>query len=168
MKTLTKFFCIFSIVLFSCNSQKELDRQDAFRQIKHARQYPKVIEYDLFCGDPQQAKKVLDAGLETNGLLKVQRTQKLGSIGDKGQSYVLPTPEKDKSSNIQKVKLGEEDLVEVTRITTGESGKDAVVEYTTSYKNLTPFSVLVPADFKQIASRKANFSLDDEGWKLEK
>ncbi len=84
------------------------------------------------------------------------------------QIYLLPTPDKDKSSNIQKVKLGEEQLVEVTGITTGESGKDAVVEYTTAYRDLTPFSVLVATNYKQIASRKANFSLDDEGWKLEK
>lgn len=118
MKKATSTILILSIIILSCNSKKELDRDEAFKQIKEGRQYPKVMEYDLFCGDPQQAKKVLDAGLETEGLLKVQRTQKLGDVGsrliqltDKAKAYVLPTPEKDKSSNIQKVKLGEEELV---------------------------------------------------------
>lgn len=125
--------------------------------------------------DPQYAKKVLDAGLEAQGLLTVQRTQKLGDIGsplihfkDKARAYLLPTPESDKSSNIQKVKLADEELVEVTGIKAGQSGKDAVVEFTTAYKNLTPFSVLVPTNFKQQATRKANFALYDDGWRLEK
>lgn len=175
MKTTTYFIWLSCILMVSCTSKKVLSWEDAFRQIQQGKQYPKVIDYDLYCGDPQQAKKVLDAGLETNGLLKVQRTQKLSEVGnaliqltDKAQAYLLPTLEKDKSSNIQKVKLGEEQLVEVTGIITGESGKEAVVEYTTAYKELTPFSVLVATDFKRIASRKVNFSLNDEGWKLEK
>ena len=176
MKKATSIICLACLLIVSCTSKKNvLSKEDAFQKIQQGKQFPKVIEYDLYCGDPQQAKKVVDAGLETDGLLKVQRTQKLREVGsplihltDKAQAYLLPTPEKDKSSNIQKVKLGEEQLVEVTGITTSESGKDAVVEYTTAYKDLTPFSVLVATDYKQIASRKANFSLDNEGWKLEK
>ncbi|MEJ7737028.1 MAG: hypothetical protein WKF97_06340 [Chitinophagaceae bacterium] len=175
MKIATINILIFCLLMVSCKSNKELDREDAFRQIQEGRQYPKVIDYDIYCGDPQHAKKVLDAGLETTGLLTVRRTQKLGEIGsplihftDKAQPYLLPTPEKDRSSNIQKVKIGEEQLLEVTGIKTGQSGKDAIVEYTTSYKNLTPFSILVSTDYKQNASRKANFSLHDDGWKLEK
>jgi len=175
MKKATSIIWLACILIVSCTSKKTLSKEDAFQKIQQGKQFPKVIDYDLYCGDPEQAKKVLDAGLETDGLLKVQRTQKLSEAGsplihltDKAQVYLLPTPEKDKSSNIQKVKLGEEQLVEVTGITTSESGKDAVVEYTTAYKDLTPFSVLVATNYKQIASRKANFSLDDEGWKLEK
>ena len=175
MKKVTNIICLACMLVVSCTSKKVLSKEDAFQKIQQGKQFPKVIEYDLYCGDPQQAKKVIDAGLETDGLLKVQRTQKLGEAGsplihltDKAQVYLLPTPEKDKSSNIQKVKLGEEQLVEVTGITTSESGKDAVVEYTTAYKDLTPFSVLVATNYKQISSRKASFSFDDEGWKLEK
>ncbi len=86
-----------------------------------------------------------------------------------GQSKGLltSTPESDKSSNIQKVKLADEEVVEVTGIKAGQSGKDAVVEYTTTYKNLTPFSVLVPTDFKKKVTRKRNFSLYEDEWKLE-
>jgi len=76
--------------------------------------------------------------------------QKLGDVGkpiiqltDKAQPYLLTTPEKDKSINIQKVKLAEEQLKQVTGIKTMDDGKSAVAEYTTTYKNVTPFSSLV-------------------------
>jgi hypothetical protein len=58
----------------------------------------------------------------------------LGDIGsplidftDKAKAYLLPTPQDDKASKIQKVKLADEELVEVTGIKTGQSGKDATV-----------------------------------------
>jgi hypothetical protein len=55
----------------------------------------------------------------------------------------------------------------VTGIKTGSSGKEATVDYTTTYKNITPFSVLVPIDFKKQSTRHANFTLYDNGWRLE-
>lgn len=174
MKKLAIFVTIYTVILGGCTS-KELSREEAFRLIQQGKRYPQLLDYDIYCGDPQHAKKVIDVGLEAQGLVTVQRTQKLGEIGsplihftDKAQSYLLATSESDKSSNIQKVKLADEELVEVTGIKTGQSGKDAVAEFTTAYKNLTPFSVLVPANFKQQATRKANFALYDDGWRLEK
>ncbi len=156
MKKSTIILSIFFLLIVGCTSNKELSREEAFQLLQQSKQYPQLIDYDIYCGDPQQAKKVVDAGLESSGLLTVQRTQKLGDAGsplihftDKAQAYLLPTPESDKSSNIQKVKLADEELVEVTGIKTGQSGKDAVVEYTTTYKNLTPFSVLIPTDFQK-------------------
>ncbi|MDQ6812812.1 MAG: hypothetical protein M3040_03600 [Bacteroidota bacterium] len=174
MKKSILFFTLCSALIAGCTS-KELNREEAFKLIKQGKRYPRVLDYDLYCGDPEHAKKVLDAGLEAQGLLTVQRTQKLREIGSplihftkKAQGYFLATPESDKSSNIQKLKLADEELVEVTGIKTGQSGKDAVVEYSTTYKNLTPFSVLVPTNFKQGPMHNANFTLYDDGWRLEK
>lgn len=174
MKKLAILITIYAVILGGCTS-KELSREEAFKLIQQGKNYPQLLDYDIYCGDPQHAKKVIDAGLEAQGLLTVQRTQKLGDIGsplihftDKARAYLLPTSESNKSSNIQKVKVADEELVEVTGIKTGQLGKDAVVEFTTAYKNLTPFSVLVPTNFKQQATRKANFALYDDGWKLEK
>lgn len=114
-------------------------------------------------------------GLEKEGLVTVQRTQKLGDVGkplveftSKAQAYLLPTPEKDKAIHLQKVKLADEDLVEVTGIKTMEDGKQAVAEYTTAYKNVSGFSALTDINFNQTATHKANFSLYDDGWRLEK
>lgn len=174
MKKSILLFTLYSALIAGCTS-KQLSREKAFKLIQQGKHYPQLLDYDIYCGDPQHAKKVLDAGLEAQGLLSVQRTQKLADIGsplihftDKATPYLLPTPACDKASNIQKVKVADEELVEVTGITTGQSGKDAVAEYTTAYKNLTPFSVLVPTNFNQKANRKANFTLSDDGWKLDK
>lgn len=163
------------MLITGCSSKKELTREEAFRLIQQGKNYPKAIDYDLYCGDPKYAKKVIDAGLETQSFVTVQRTQKLSEVGnplihftDKAKPFLLPTPSSDQPSNIQKVKVADEDLVEVTGINTGTSGKDAVVEYTTAYKNLTPFSALAATNFKKQATRKANFALYNDGWKLEK
>lgn len=164
------------ILITGCSdAKKELKREEALRLIKQETAYPKVVDYDLFCGDPEFAKKVLDAGLETQGLLTVQRTQKLGDVGKpiiqlsgKAQPYLLPTSERDKSINIQKVKLAEEELKEITDIQMMEDGKTALAEYTTIYKDVTPFSALVNTDFKKEDTHQANFTLYDDGWRLEK
>uniref|UniRef100_UPI003C2AF197 hypothetical protein n=1 Tax=Escherichia coli TaxID=562 RepID=UPI003C2AF197 len=86
----------------------------------------------------------------------------------KAQPYLLPTPEKDKAIHVQKVKLADEDLVEVTGITTTEDGKQAVAEYTTAYKNVSGFAPLTDINFNKINTRKANFTLYDVGWRWEK
>lgn len=175
MKKLALLAAVFCLILAGCNSNKELSREEALNLIRQGKNYPKVIDYDLYCGDPKYAKKAIDAGLESQGLVTVQRTQKLAEVGspliqftDKATPYLLPTPSSDKSSHIQKVKLGDEELVEITGIKTGPSGKDAVVEYTTAYKKLTPFAVLATTNWEQQATRKANFTLYDDGWRLEK
>jgi hypothetical protein len=175
MKKLTLLSALFFLLLAGCNSNKELTREEALNLIQQGKNYPKVIDYDLYCGDPKYAKKAMDAGLESQGFVTVKRTQKLAEVGsplihftDKAKPYLLPTPSGDKSSHIQKLKLGDEALVEITGIKTGPSGKDAVVEYTTAYKNLTPFAVLAATNLEQQAIRKANFTLYDDGWRLEK
>lgn len=173
--TLLTLFAALILIAGCSDDKRELNREEAMNLIKQEAKYPKVVDYDIFCGDPEFAKKVLDAGLETQGLLTVQRTQKLGDVGkpiiqlsSKAQPYLLPTPEKDKSSNIQKVKLAEEELKEVTGIKMMEDGKTAIAEYTTTFSNVTPFSELVNTDFKKENTRQATFSLYDDGWRLEK
>ncbi len=173
MKLLTILFS--ALLIFGCASEKTLSREEAFQQLQQDKSYPHEINYDIYCSDPEAAKKVLDAGLETEGLVTVQRTQKLGDVGkplinftEKAQSYFLSTTEKDKARYIQKVKIADEDLAEVTNIKTNEPGNKAVVEYTTSYKNVTPFSSLIRINYKEAKTNKAYFSLGEQGWKFEK
>jgi len=66
------------------------------------------------------------------------------------------------------VKLADEDLQEVSTIKTNQPANKAVVEYTTTYKNITPFSSLTATNFNKNATHKAYFSLNGDGWKLEK
>ena len=171
-------FALFAVctLLTACsNDSKNLGREEALNLIKQQTAYPKVVDYDIFCGDPAFAKKVLDAGLETQGLLTVHHTQKLSDVGNpiiqlsaKAEPYLLPTPEKDKSINVQKVKLAEEELKEVTGIKMTDGGKSAIAEYTTVYKHVTPFSSLVKTDFTKEDTHQAYFALYDDGWHLEK
>ena len=167
---------LISILLFvACSSKKDLSRDEALQKIKQERNFPIVIDYDVYCSDPEFGRKVLDAGLESAGLVTVQRTQKLADAGkpliaftEKAQSFLLPTPEKDKAIHVQKVKLAEEELVEVTNIRTNGEGNKAVVDYTTSFKNVTPFIELTADEFTSKKTNKAYFGLGDQGWKLEK
>lgn len=165
--------CAASIILTGCSS-KELSRDEAFKMIKQNNQFPKLIDYDVYSSDPAVAKEAVDAGLEKEGLVTVQRTQKLGDVGkpliqftSKAQPFLLATPEKDRAIYVQKVKLADEDLVEVRGIKTKEDGKQAVAEYTTAYKNVSGFSALTKVNFNQLATRKANFALYEDGWRLE-
>lgn len=172
-----KKLCIILAVsrqIVACFSN-DLSRDKAMEILKKDGDYLKVVDFDISCGDPQRAAKVLEAGLETQGLLTVRRTQKLMDAGkplinftDKAKPYLLPTPEKDQEYHIQKVKLADESLLEVTGIKMGANKKKAMVEYTTTYKNITPFAALVKTDFKEVKKNKKYFSWYDDGWRLEK
>jgi hypothetical protein len=174
MKKLTCLFAFFTFLFTGC-SPEELSKEEALQIIRQQAPYPRIVDHDIYASDPQHAKKAMDAGLENKGLVTVQQTQKLGNVGtplvrftDKAQPYLVATPEKDKAIDVQKVKLADEDLVEVTAVSTENGGKSAMVEYTTAYQNITPFSALTTIDFTTKATRKARFRLGNEGWQLEK
>ena len=174
MKKLAILFTIYSVLITGCTSKK-LSREEAFQLLQQSKQYPMVIDYEIYCSDPTFAKKAIDAGLEEQGLVTVKRTQKLRDVGtplieftDKAKPYLLPTPEKDKKMDIQKVKIADKELVDVTAIRTMKDGKQALVEYTTAYKNVSGFSALTKNINKQTNTHKAYFTLYDEGWRLEK
>ena len=148
MKKLPIFIVLSGSLLAGCSSN-ELTREEAFKQIKQEKNYSKVVDYDIYCGDPKYGRQVLDAGLETAGLVTVLKTQKLGDLSQplvtftpKAHPFLLPTPEKDKSSKIQRVKLADEELVEVSNIRTNKAHNKAVADYTTTFKNVTPFAIL--------------------------
>lgn len=175
MKRSAMFLSVIFLLFQGCNSKQELTRDEALRQINKELEYPGVIEYDIYCGDPKHAKKLLDAGLESEGLVTVQRTQKLIDAGKpfitftaKAQPFLLPSSAKDKATLIQKVKLADVQVEEVTNIRTNGSGNKAVVDYSSAYKNVTPFAKLTTIDFNKQKDNKAYFALGDEGWKLEK
>lgn len=174
MKKLPVFYFIILIITAGCKS-KELSREEAFRLIQQKEKYSQVIDFDIYCSDPRYVKKAMDAGLEMQGLVTIQHTQKLIDVGNplikftlKAQNYLLSTPAKDKAIDVQKVKIADADLAEVTGIKTENDGKNAVAEFTTTYKNITPFSALTTINFNKKITRKVHFSRYDDGWRLEK
>jgi hypothetical protein len=163
------------LLLAGCQSEEKLSREKAFRLISQEMKFPKVYAYDVFCGDTEHAKKLLDAGMENEGLVSVKRTQKVADIGqpiieftEKASPYLLPASAEEKKTNIQKVKIADEDLIEITGIKLENDGKSAVVEYSTGYKNITPFATLVRTDLTKPTTRTAYFALYDDGWRLER
>ncbi len=171
-KSLLIFFV--AIIITGCGS-KQLDKQVAFDVIKKSLNYPRVLDYDIYCSDPQYARKIEEAGLDKQSLATVLQTQKLSEAGKpliqfspKAQAYLLPTPEKDKALGIQKVKLAEEDIVEITSIVDDKSSNTKMVEYRTAYKSVTPFAALVNQEFTATKSHKAYLSIQDGSWQIEK
>ncbi|WP_374163817.1 hypothetical protein [Arcticibacter sp. MXS-1] len=169
-KILTCLLPIFLIV--SCSSEK-LDREKALKLLKENHQ-SQPATYNIFVSDPTYAKRMLDAGLESDGLLTVQRTQNLSDAGkplitftEKGKTYLVPQTEEDKKYNIQRVKIADEAIEEVTGIQMLDGDKKAVVEYTTSYTNVTPFARLSKKKLDEKESHKADFVLYDDGWREE-
>jgi len=163
-----------AVVLFAACSSDKLDRDKALQLIQEKKLYPKVISYNVFTADPVHARRMLDAGLESSGLLTVQRTQKLIDVGkplitftDMAKPYLLPTSDEDHKDNIQLVKIADEDFEEITGVQLLDGEKHAVVEYKTSFKNITPFSPLSRLKLNEKNIHKAYFSLYDDGWRLE-
>lgn len=162
-----------AVVLFAACSSDKLDRDKALQLIQEKKLYPKVISYNVFTADPIYARRMLDAGLESSGLLTVQRTQKLIDVGkpiiaftDKAKPYLLPTPEEDREDNIQLIKIADEELEDIIGVQLLDGDKQAVVEYKTSYKNITPFSTLSRLRLNEKNIHKAYFSLYDDGWRV--
>ncbi len=167
-------FLLPCFLMAGCGSKK-LSKKIAFELLQKQIPYPRVFEYDIYCSDPEHARRLLNAGLETQGLVNIQRKQKLMDVGkplisftEKAQPYLLPTLEKDKASYVQKVKLADEELVEVLYLEEEPISKRMMVEYTIAYKNVTPFATLVNVDFKAAQKRTAYLTLWDNQWQIAK
>jgi hypothetical protein len=175
MKKLLSILLLAGITLSGCNHAPKLTRDEALQIINKELNYPRVIDYDIFCSDPIYAKKLLDAGLETDGMVTVQRTQKLKDIGnplvqftEKAKTFLLHTPEKDKALDVQKVKIADENVSDL-RVNQDSENKNMVwVEYITIYRNITPFSVLLKKHLKEPIPHKVQFLLTEQGWMLQK
>jgi hypothetical protein len=175
MKKLLFTLILAGVILSGCNHAPKLSKDEALQIINMELKYPRVIDYDIFCSDPEYAKKLLDAGLETNGIVTIQQTQKLKDAGsplilfrEKAQPYLLQTPEKDKALDVQKVKVAEEEVKDLSINLDGENKNIVWVEYTTVYKNITPFSVLMKRNLNEQVRHKVQFSLIDNIWSLQK
>lgn len=160
------------IIFSGCNNAPELKQEEAAQLIRMELRYPKVIDYDIYCSDPTHAKKLLDAGLEENGIAIIQKTQKLKDVGDplitftdRAKPYFLPTPDKDKKLDIQKVKIADEVITEIKILETVD--QTTTVEFTSSYKNITPFAPLLKTNFKESKKHTVHFVSSDKGWVLQ-
>lgn len=168
-----------SAVLFTGCSKNELSKEEALQQIRKAKEYPKVLEHDILYSDPYHATLLLNKGLESAGLVTVDRTQKMIDVGKplvhftkKADPYLINgSPEQwshDFAMGIQRVKIAVEDITEVTSVTYGADEKSAIVDYNVSYKDITPFSLLLKRDLKKPEGKQAYFLLKEDKWVVQK
>lgn len=158
------------LILASCSSKEKLDPETALLVLMEQNIYPKSLNEDIYIADPADARRLLDAGLEDAGLITVQRTQKLMEVGEplisfteKAEPYLLP----GKDDRIQQIKIADEEIDQVTRVQMVEGEGRAVVEYTTTFKNISPFSKLSKLELNEGSVHKVNFLLNDTGWKID-
>ncbi len=88
-------------------------------------------------------------------------TSVIVSLTDEGKKYLVQDNGKSYIVN-----LWETDINEITGIQEMKEAKIAKVDYTISNKNITPFGAIFN-DKNQIASRSVNFSLYDDGWRIQ-
>lgn len=160
-----------TIVAISCHSSHTLDKTTAMNLVKREMGYPKALDYEIYCGDPGHARKMINSGLEKQGLVIVKRTQKLSNISDpiiqftdEARKYFLPTPDEEKKHEIQRVKIADENLGGITNIQYNEGHSRATVEYTVIYQAITPFSVLMKKDLHKPDRRTAVFIYSGGDW----
>jgi len=163
--------CIAAILLTSCESKEKLDRETALSILKKENPYPKPITEEIYIADPVDANRLLDAGLEDQGLITVQRTQSLNNVGEplisfteKAEPYLLPVNDE----KIQQVKIADEVIEEVIGVRMEDDGNRAVVEYKTTFSNITPFSELSKIDLEKENIRRVDLVLYDYGWRTDK
>jgi hypothetical protein len=164
------FMCV---ALVSGCSKKELNKEDALVLLQKKGNYPNTYTYEIYFKDSEDGRKMLDAGLEKDGLVRVQRNRKTGDntgavieFTDLAKPYLL-SPDKGQLSSVQKVKLADEVLNEIIDLTFNEQKDRAQAIYTTKFVGQTPFIKLEKKDFTKTKDRKAIFILTKEGWKLQ-
>jgi hypothetical protein len=167
------FFAALAVI--SCNSVPELTEKDAEKKLVKEFKYPRTIDYEIFCSDPAHAKKVLSAGLEEDGLVEVRRTQKLKDVGkplvqftNKANPYLLSVNEKEKGLDLQRVKIAEEVIADIVITKNVNATNTLLVEFTTYYKDITPFARLLGRSTNEKRRHEVLFTLRDKKWVLER
>lgn len=173
-KIFTAFSLIGALLLTGCHSNT-LDPEKVEQLLQEAKAYPKIVDYNVFCGDDVTVQKVQTNGLEKDGYVTAQVDHTSADIGqplvrftEKSTPYFLPTSDTAKSINVQKVKLADERLLAIDKITINAEGTRALVEYTTTMENLTPFVVMLDQEMKTKQTRETYFAKTDAGWEWEK
>jgi hypothetical protein len=161
----------FSFLITHCG-KKQMDRDQAMQLLQKENVYPKIVDYRIFCGHTETAKKMVETGLDQQGLVRVQLNHTLADVGkplviftEKAQAYLLPTSDTARSLDVQIVKLADEQLLEITDIQIDASGKKAIVGYVTLMENLTPFVALLQSPMEKTQTRQTQFTLTENGWK---
>jgi hypothetical protein len=165
----SKFLLILGGLFIGCSSEN-LSKEEATNQIR--KEYPHVVDVYIYTGDPEEAKRLNAAGLETDGYVTIKKTKGLSdnfpwiSFTEKAKPYLLATDAKDKENLTQRVKAASEEFIEVMEINQDDKNKTAEITFQTKITEITPFGKLTKLKDNDMKTRKANFIKDNGGWHL--
>jgi len=173
MKNMRKLSIFLSaLFLFGC-AKADLSQEEATRLIEKDNAYPRVATEIIFCGDVVQAKRILDLGLENEGLVNIIKTKQASQIAapwvsftEKAKPYLMATPDEDLKYQRQHVRIGDMKFKGIIGVTTTEDGRTAKVVYNIVYSNLSPFAKIFKVDYKKPVKMTAYFANDGAKWRL--
>ncbi|WP_374163540.1 hypothetical protein [Arcticibacter sp. MXS-1] len=159
----------------SCK-QNKLDNAQALQLLRESKRYPQTLTADINPADPNLVSSLTNTRLEKAGLIEIHEAMSLGEMGQaqiiftkKAAPYLIPPSDQDQQAGIQRVKIADEVLLSVTSVTTTDDNRKAIANYVTTYRNITPFSVLSPIKVNtQEHKKEAHFSFVGEKWQLDK
>lgn len=186
------------LIFLITSCQSHLKREDALAMIRKYHNFPNEITYEIPKGyikdvhtqgrgvtaiigeDEFKEKELAIESFKDNNLLKLIETSErqettqflIGTtirtwtsvkvqLTNEGSKYL-----KQEQSDKYLVKLWDIDVLEVTGIQE-TSKKNATVEFSTHQTNITPFGKLFDSGNK-ISNNSQNFSLYDDGWRINK
>ncbi|TRW21089.1 hypothetical protein FMM05_20590 [Flavobacterium zepuense] len=116
MKNLS--FVLIAVLCLTGCTQKELTTEEAIQFLQKDGPYPRAAGHYIFCRDRAHAKKVLDKGLEQQGLVIVNRKLNIKEVlakkpyiefTEKAKPYFLSVSDGDRSDKIQQVRLADQE-----------------------------------------------------------
>lgn len=169
MKKITFCCLLLCCLIFSgCN---DLSDSAVEKILTEKKVYPKDVEIVLFRNTEADVKRLVETGLEKEGLVTTQAKHTVDDVGkplinftDKATPYLIPTSDTLKSFDEQRIRVGVEHLLRVVKIEMNPAENKALVDYITVVKDQTPFAVLYPGDLSVEHKRRTSFSQTDKGW----
>jgi hypothetical protein len=172
-KTMTSRVAVAAYMLLfltSC-SNENLTKSEVEKIFKEKKVYPHVVEARIFINEESSVKKIAETGLDEEGYLTVQLTHTVADIGqslvhftDKAKPYLISKGDSIESTEIQLIRVAEENFKEVKDIQYLKDGTEAVVDYTVKVENITPFAVLLAVPLNDVQTYRTTFNHTENGW----
>jgi hypothetical protein len=144
-----QFIFLLSIVFFLGCDSNSLSKEDALKLLSQQENYPKLIDYEIYLADPVDAQKLIEAGLEKDGYVKIDKSQNILELGnplisftEKARPYLIEQTENDLKQKVQRVKIGKEEVDKIHHYEEVKSRKSIKVDYQITYTDTTPFTLL--------------------------
>jgi hypothetical protein len=146
-----QFIFLLSIVfLLGCDSNS-LSKEDALKLLSQQENYPKLIDYEIYLADPVDAQKLIEAGLDKDGYVTIDKSQNILELGnplisftEKARPFLIEQNENDLKQKVQRVKIAEEVINEIKQIEKVNDDKSYKIRFEIQKKYKSPFHKILP------------------------